>query len=87
MASKKRSIHLFFTEYEFALKVGNRTDIYPGPPNQAFRDFSLCVEDRSRWVADLDILEALDAMRYNMGGSRASCIPRYEISDRTEARL
>ncbi|KAF8851387.1 hypothetical protein BDZ45DRAFT_679169 [Acephala macrosclerotiorum] len=77
---QKTSIHLSFTEYEFALKVGNRDrHIIDRPIN--LLETLVSVYDGSRWVADLDILEALDAMRYRIGGSRAKCIPPHRISD------
>jgi hypothetical protein len=60
---QKTSIHLSFTDYEFALKVGNRDRHIIDRPIKLLETL-VSVYDGSRWVADLDILEALDAMRY-----------------------
>jgi hypothetical protein len=77
---QKTSIHLSFTDYEFALKVGNRDRHIIDRPIKLLETL-VSVYDGSRWVADLDILEALDAMRYSIGGGRARCIPPYKFFD------
>jgi hypothetical protein len=74
------SIHLSFTDYEFALMPErNAQHIIDRPINQL--ETLVSVFDGPKWVADLDILHAINDISVGCKGYRGCCIPSYLRSD------